>query len=448
MAGLSDMEELIATVPERHVADYLKEAMSCYGAGAHRACIVLAHIALFDGLRQKLLALAPVNSVAKSISDEIEALAGNQKVFETPLIHKMKTALIITQLEADILEQINKQRNKAAHPSGHLVTPEEARFVFSEVIQKFLSQPIRQTSVIVDQIMDKLGDANFFPGRMLPDMKAVVDQETANLDPSAMPALISKLAQKLDDPDATTQINANNFVLALTGRQDAETRKLIVKHVVDPKSLNVQNAEMISQIATTDPEIIGQFSQATKLRCRPLFLTNAQTVGVHGVYNELRHPAHLLGAAVSKLGGAFMLAEYGDFTNWVVAQAPRAPDFITALAQADLLFTQLLDQYLEKAAHSTWDISNPFATALPSMDVPLATSVSNEWAFKLVAAVARGAAWNGFGPLQITNNRFNDVPVLKAKAIAHTQADAAGAALALAAAGVQVDLPTFITDYF
>jgi hypothetical protein len=76
------MEELIATVPEKDIASYLREAMVCYGAGAYRGCIVLTHIALFEGLRQKLLALAPVNSAAKAVSVIIEPLAASQKVFE------------------------------------------------------------------------------------------------------------------------------------------------------------------------------------------------------------------------------------------------------------------------------------------------------------------------------------------------------------------------------
>ena len=35
------MEELIATVPEKDIASYLREAMVCYGAAAYRGCIVL-----------------------------------------------------------------------------------------------------------------------------------------------------------------------------------------------------------------------------------------------------------------------------------------------------------------------------------------------------------------------------------------------------------------------
>ena len=172
MAGLTDMEELTATVSDKEVADYLREALTCYGTGAHRACVVLTHIALFDDLRRKVKALAPMNKVAKSVSDQIEPLASAQKAFETPLIHKLKAVGILTELQAQILEQINNQRNKAAHPSGHMVTAEEARFVFSEAIKKFLSQPIRETSYVVDTVSGKLADQNFFPSTNLDDMRA------------------------------------------------------------------------------------------------------------------------------------------------------------------------------------------------------------------------------------------------------------------------------------
>ena len=96
MAGLTDMEELVGTVHDADVADLLREALACYGTGAHRACVVLTHIALFDGLRRKVKVLSPVNSVAKTVSDEIEPLAAAQKIFETPLIHKVRAAGIIS----------------------------------------------------------------------------------------------------------------------------------------------------------------------------------------------------------------------------------------------------------------------------------------------------------------------------------------------------------------
>jgi hypothetical protein len=78
-------------VRDKDVANYMREAFVCYGTGAYRACIVLTHIALFDGLLRQVKALAPVNKVAKSISSKIEPLASGQKVFEKPLIDELKT---------------------------------------------------------------------------------------------------------------------------------------------------------------------------------------------------------------------------------------------------------------------------------------------------------------------------------------------------------------------
>ena len=78
---ITDMEDLITTVKDKDISDYLREAYRCYGASAYRACIVTTNIALFDGLRQKINALAPVSSVCKEIADEINPLANGQKVF-------------------------------------------------------------------------------------------------------------------------------------------------------------------------------------------------------------------------------------------------------------------------------------------------------------------------------------------------------------------------------
>ena len=41
MPHLHDMEELISSIEDNQVKDYMKEAMSCYMANAYRACIVL-----------------------------------------------------------------------------------------------------------------------------------------------------------------------------------------------------------------------------------------------------------------------------------------------------------------------------------------------------------------------------------------------------------------------
>ncbi len=447
MPGLTDMEELITTVDDKDVADYLREALTCYGTGAYRACIVLSHIALFDGLRRKVKALAPVNSVAKGVSDYIEPIAASQKVFETPLIHKLKAAAIVTELEAQLLEQLNNQRNKSAHPSGHSATAEEARYVFSETIQKFLSRPIRQTSYVVDKIIGKLGEANFFPSLMMPDMEAVVDQELANLDQSAVPFLIHKLAEAYDGASSSAKTNSTNFVLVLASKRDPAIRASMIKHVIDPKSSDDKNAEFFSMIATCDPQILGSLEAGTKLRYRALLLKNATAHGIAIPYQQLRNPAHVLGACLIANGEDFMLAEFKQFTDWVIEACPYAPEFIAAIAQSPQVIAPVFAEYLNRASSSQWATSNAIAAAAPSMDAPLAQILSDNQAFQFVAAVVRGAEWKGYGPLELANNAFNALPNLRAKAQAFAAADPTAAAAILKQQSVNATLADVITEF-
>lgn len=447
MAGLTDMEELVGTVADGDVANFLREALACYGTGAHRACVVLTHIALFDSLRRKVKALSPVNGVAKSVSEEIEPLAAAQKVFETPLIHKLKTAGILTQLEAQILEQLNAQRNKAAHPSGHVVTAEEARFVFGEAIKKFISQPLRETSYVVEAVVGKFVDQNFFPSPNIADMVAVLGQELANLDPAAKPFLINKVVQSLDNLDPTVVINARNFMLALVARREAADRALIVKGFLDPRSSDPQFAELVSMLIASDPLLLPSLEPGTKLRVKTLLMNNAETAGVALPYQLLKHPAHILGSCVAQLGEAFVLSELGEFSDWVVAKTPYTPELLPELTHAPNLFGRLFQNYLARAGSSQWPTSNPFAGAVPALDAPLAVLITDEQAFRLLASIMRGAEWNGHSPMALANSAFSTLPALKLKAQSFAAADPTKAAAALVERKVELDYGTFLSDH-
>ncbi|WP_259257261.1 MULTISPECIES: hypothetical protein [Bradyrhizobium] len=442
------MEELVATVPEKDIASYLREAMVCYGAGAYRGCIVLTHIALFEGLRQKLIALAPVNAVAKTVLAVIEPLAASQKVFELTLVQQMKSAGIISQLESDILEQLNKQRNKAAHPSGHFVTAEEARFVFSEAIQKFLSRPIRTTSVAVSGIIAKIAGPNFFPSAMMPDINAVTQQETEPLDPAGMPQLVAKLVEVLEGADPTSTRNAGLFLLSLANRRDPNTRATVVKGFIDPKAANDVHSQNISMLIAVDPSLLLSLSPATRMRVESLLLTNANAVGTEVPFTELRNPAHVLASCVSVLGEAFMTANYKPFVDWVIDKAPYSPEFIRALKTSPTLLKALSGHYFERASHSQWDVSKPIADALPAMDSALGEVLSDEDAFRMVAAVAMGAHWNGYGPLEIANGKFASMPTVKAKAATFVTANPTAAQASISSFGLPFTLPSFMANYF
>ncbi|MEJ0076856.1 MAG: hypothetical protein WDO17_15670 [Alphaproteobacteria bacterium] len=447
MAGLSDMEELIGTVSNKDISNFLREALACYGTGAFRACIVLTNIALFDDLRAKIKAIAPTSTVAKAVSDAIEPLAAAQKVFETPLIHKLKTAKIISELEAQRLEQLNDHRNKAAHPSGHEVTAEEARFVFSEAIQKFISKPIRQTSYIVDEIISKIADKNFFPSTMLPDMRAVAEHETENLDPTAIPFLISKLVATSNGSDPDAGRNARHFLLAWASKRDDQIRKCMTTALMKPMASVDTNSEFISMLIAADPRLLPEVDNITRQRTRALLLKNAAEFGSIAPYSQLRSPAHILGACLREFGEAIMISEMGDFVDWVVVNTPDIPNLISDCANAPNILSRLFAGYLERASSSQWTTSNAFAQAVPPLDPPLAAVLTNADALKLVAAFVKGADWNGFGPMEIAGNQFAALPLIRQKAKSYTTSNPTEAQAVLVDRGIFVGLADFVLKY-
>ena len=212
MAGLTDMEELLGRVSNPEINSYLREAFVCYGAGAYRACIVLTANALFEDIRQKTKAVASINADAKAISAEIEKLASEQKVFETTLVERLAAKGILSKTQGDRLKQITGHRNKAAHPSGVHASAEEARWVFFEAIDKYLSQPVLNANQMVDHIMVKLGDGNYFPDTSISNISDITREEVEHLHPLAFPYLVVKLVNVVDSGDATAQKNARFFL--------------------------------------------------------------------------------------------------------------------------------------------------------------------------------------------------------------------------------------------
>ena len=155
MSHLHDMEELVDSIQDNQVKNYMEEALSCYMARAYRACIVLTYIALFDDIVKKLGELGKINRKARKIYDEAQKKMNAQNVYESYLIDQLKSNSLLPSLDSAFLEILRVLRNKSAHPSGHNASAEEARFIFFEAIDRFLSKPILSTTQLVDDILSR-----------------------------------------------------------------------------------------------------------------------------------------------------------------------------------------------------------------------------------------------------------------------------------------------------
>lgn len=416
---MRDMEELISTVPEKETAEYLHEAFVCYGAGAYRACVVLTHIALFEGLRAKLNAVAPVNQAAKTIVEIIEPEADAQRVFEKTLIDKMKAGQIISQLEADILHQLNRQRNKAAHPSRHRVSAEEARFVFSEAVTKFLSQPIRQTSVLVDEICARLSGPNFFPAKRMEDVRLIVTQETENLDPAATPLLIKGLVRLIDGSDEGTADNAHLFLLGLADQKDPAIRNHMVRFVITPKSSSETDIRRISELIAQDPEILKDVPPASRLRLMTLLRRNLEETvnNKNSLYNSRSNPAQILARIIEENGEDFVADHFNEYALEVIDTTPTAPDFIKSIKNAPQLLGRLQENYRLEAGHIKFGHANAFARVLPGIDAELSDASSDEDAWRLLVAVTKAERIGAFDAADLAKGKFQSLPGLRTKAL-------------------------------
>ncbi|EPG2069829.1 hypothetical protein L7A04_003798, partial [Acinetobacter baumannii] len=188
MANLRDMEELVLTIENENIRDYMREALSCYMTKAYRGCIVLSFIALFDDITSKLEKLGGVNKVAKTIYENAKAKKDAQDVYENFLIEQLKSKNLLSEMDSEFAEILRRLRNKSAHPSGHRPSAEEARYVFFEVINRFLSKPIFSTNHLVGEIIDRLTNDNFFVETGINKIAEVVEEEISSLHLEAIPS--------------------------------------------------------------------------------------------------------------------------------------------------------------------------------------------------------------------------------------------------------------------
>ncbi len=446
MPQLKDLEELIGEVENANIADYLYEAYRCYGAGAYRATIVITNIALFDGLFIKLKALAPVSKVCKEIVKEIEPLQESQKVFELPLVHKLKAKKIITEFESQRLEQLISHRNKAAHPSGHHPSAEEARFVFTEAVSNFLAKPVRQTAYIVDEIVAKLDGDNFFPTAIITDTKNIVQNEVENLDNLAYPFLLKELNDKIELGNAREQSNSKKFLRGLAALKKPEIRKLFAKSVVVPRLSSSDEAKFITELCTCDPAIISVLKTSELLQLDALLVHNAKSVGVDGKTSLLMSPTKLA-YRILKLEGEERFADIPDFREYLVLRAPLSEEFLKALDCNPKIKGEMLDRYIEIAGSSQFDTANRFAKRLSDLDEVIAENFSPKFSFQIITRVVKAADTGAFSAIGVADSGFAACPDMQTAALQFSKKHLQAARKILQDNGVAKKMADFRKEY-
>ncbi|MFN3509202.1 MAG: hypothetical protein ACK4ZU_17125 [Allorhizobium sp.] len=416
MAGLADMEELIGKVDNADVANYLREAFACYGAGAYRACIVLTFAALFEDIRLKTMNVGKVNASARSVSTAIEALAAGQKPFENQLVDQLKSNDLISELQSQTLKQIIAHRNKAAHPSGHIASAEEARYVFREAIDKFLSQPVLSTSHAVDAIIDELSSSNYFPSRQLSEVSKVVNAAVQQVHKSAFQQLVERLVKELKNTAVET--NARLFLQGLVLSDAGIWSPLVRAALFEKRSSDLDFGPAIFMLLAVDANLFVDCTAISQSRIVKIAENMVGTTDASVSLNQTRHPLQVLRSIVEQLPAGDLL-KFDAFVDKAIGKHWSNVAVVGAVKGSPDLLQRLFKLYLEKAGSSLFDKANRFAEVLKDLDDELAEVISEREAFELLQAVTKAADFGAWTSERIASRKFSASPKLREKAKAY-----------------------------
>ena len=327
----------------------------------------------------------------------------------------MKKSGFLNELEASILQGIIKRRNKSAHPSGHIATAEEARYVFSESILKFLSKDLRETSYIVDDICSRLKHENFFPSSTVRDIERIVESETERLHPSAESFLLVRLSQALESSSDQETKNSRKFLIGFSMTKDSGKRSLIVNRIFKHFSSKDTHVELISELISCDPALYDVCDEATKLRINRCLLEKSSTKQDDG-YTSLSHPLHVLCKIAKVLGEDRLFTDFKDFYRRFLSSCPIDSQIVSSLRQFDRVKTEFINEIINRISSTQFKVCNRAARSLPYVDTELAATITDEDAYRIVVAIERGASNNGFGPMEVRSNNFSKIPSIFDKA--------------------------------
>lgn len=444
MSTLMDMEELLERISNRAMVGYMREASTCYAASAHRGCIVLSYIALFDDLRLKLDQLAKVNKAAQKVHKEVEKRAGDQDVFETFMADQLKKEGFLTTAEHKQLDIVRQIRNRAAHPSGVIAKAEEARYVYRVVIEDFLAQPLLKTTQAIDALVERLEGSNFFPTTQIADITEIARSALEGMHPEAYGSLLARLVDLVKGAVEQSRKNAERMLVGLARLDDPALTGLIRSVAVIKLSHDGDQAKMLGRLVAADATLLSGLKDDDVIRVRALLEANVDAPSTPAE-TKLSHPAKQLAAMVDRMGEDIVTDVYGAFADKVVARHPYSEDVIEAAKASPKLAAKLVSIWKSRAKSSQFTTANAFADALPVID-DAAELLSGGDALHIVAGVIEAAEIGAHRAKSARRTKFAQSPAIRQAAIDHIAAKPKGAAAIIEKHLPGTDAEEFVDD--
>lgn len=412
------MEELLARIPGSDIRDYMREALSCYMAGAYRGALVLSYIALFDDLLAKLGELGNVNSAANSIFTEATKKKTDQNVYENYLIDQLTSKNLVSTLDGSFLRTLQTLRNKSAHPSGHKPSPEEARYVFFETIDRFLSKQILSTTQLVDELIVRLKNSNFFPSTSISDIRNVVSDELANLHDEAMPQLVVKMAAAVASTDPSIKKNSSNFLMGLSKLDKPTTIAALQTKLITSKADDADYHDVITQAISANGKLISGIVGTPLERVRAILAKKISEVTSVLSETNLTHPTTALVSLAEAMSETDFLATFKQEIEALFKKRAHSEFVIKLVKDKSSLLPIYLPLLLEKAGSNDFATANSFSNAVETLDNSLGEILTDKQSLQLIVAIMQAANYGSWAAKAALSAKFAGIPTLRSKATA------------------------------
>lgn len=255
MSKLEDMEELILKVKNKNFKPTLQEIISCYYAGAYRACIVLSFNILVDDLVEKIKHLKDTNSELREIYSEILKKNKESTPIENYLVESLLSKNLIDNLDGELYTIFQKLRHKSAHPTGFSPSAECARYVFSEVVNRFLSKDGLKTTSRIDELIDSLQEGHFYSGYSIKEIAGTVSKEIEDISPTAFPQLVNRIYKNYTNLDDKPNNPYLRFILGMAYLNKDELSNILINVVIKTKSQQSDNKILFISLLSTNPNL-------------------------------------------------------------------------------------------------------------------------------------------------------------------------------------------------
>jgi len=384
-----------------------------------------------------------------TIYQEAEKKKSDQEVFESYLIDQLGSKNLLSSLDTAFLNTLRTLRNKSAHPSGHKPSPEEARFIYFEVINRFLSQPILTTTQLVDELIGRLKNSNFFPTSQISDISEVVEEEIKSLHNEAYPQLVAKLTQEANSSNTNTSRNAGFFLTGLAYLDRSEINEIIQKKVIQKKSDDSDYHNLILRLISSNGKLLKGINKASITRFKNIFSERIYNVKASVSDTQFSHPISVFVSLSRVLSDDEIIDIFEDEITKLFNKKPYSNYLLSSLSNLPKTKSIYIEIIKEKAGSATFDVANAFAKSVGDIDEYLSQLVTDKDAFEIIVAVLEAAAWGAFGSQGLKKTKFAKIPKIKAKAIKYIKTNKRKSKSYIKEKlNIDIKADEFVDDYF